>query len=422
MDNFRGKKLLILAGAGVHNKVVIAAKEMGIYTIVTDFLIDSPAKKIADEAWLIDIMDVDSIVAKCKEENIDGILAFCIDPAQKPYQEICERLGLPCYGTYNQFDILTNKRKFKDFCIINGVDVVPEYTIDDINQDRVEYPILIKPSDSRGSRGQTICHGKKDTINAILLAKKESSDEEIIIEKYMGDYQDAAFSYIVIGGEPYLLKIGDRIIGREEDNMNTQVLLTVLPSNSTEMYIKRVNTSVCNMIKALCIKFGPVFIQGFIDKENEKVYFYDPGMRFPGGDYDLILNEATGFDTVKTLIRFALTGDTKVAIGDPEKAYLLNDSVAALITISVKPGKIEKVKGFDELREHSNIIYARQIIDEGTLIPNSGDVRQRIAAFGAIIPERGHIYDIIKDVYSTYHVFNDNGENMIIKSLLYWKE
>ena len=48
--DFTGKKLLVLAGAGIHSKVVRAAKEMGIYTIVTDYLDpkESPAKAIAD--------------------------------------------------------------------------------------------------------------------------------------------------------------------------------------------------------------------------------------------------------------------------------------------------------------------------------------------------------------------------------------
>ena len=126
--NLKGKKLLILAGAGVHNKVVRAAKEMGIYTIVTDYLPDSPAKELADESWMLNIMDVDGIVKKCKEEHIDGVMNFCIDPAQKPYLEICERLNLPCIGTRKTFDILTDKRKFKDYCVEHGVDVIPEYT------------------------------------------------------------------------------------------------------------------------------------------------------------------------------------------------------------------------------------------------------------------------------------------------------
>ncbi|MGM9779306.1 MAG: hypothetical protein ACI3ZD_13420, partial [Prevotella sp.] len=59
--DFKGKKILILAGAGVHCKDVRAAKELGAYTIVTDYLDPhlSPAKTIADEYWMLNIMDVD---------------------------------------------------------------------------------------------------------------------------------------------------------------------------------------------------------------------------------------------------------------------------------------------------------------------------------------------------------------------------
>ena len=68
MNIYKGKKLLILAGASVHCKVVEAAREMGVYTIVTDYLESSPAKEIADEKWMLNITDVDGIVEYLKEE------------------------------------------------------------------------------------------------------------------------------------------------------------------------------------------------------------------------------------------------------------------------------------------------------------------------------------------------------------------
>lgn len=37
-SGLKGKKLLILAGAPVHCKLVESAKQMGVYTIVTDCL------------------------------------------------------------------------------------------------------------------------------------------------------------------------------------------------------------------------------------------------------------------------------------------------------------------------------------------------------------------------------------------------
>ena len=41
------KKLLLLAGAGTHTKVIKAAKEMGLYMIVTDYLVDSRRELVA---------------------------------------------------------------------------------------------------------------------------------------------------------------------------------------------------------------------------------------------------------------------------------------------------------------------------------------------------------------------------------------
>jgi len=49
MKDLKGKKVLILAGAMVHLKLVEAAKELGCHTIVTDYLESSPAKEIADD-------------------------------------------------------------------------------------------------------------------------------------------------------------------------------------------------------------------------------------------------------------------------------------------------------------------------------------------------------------------------------------
>ena len=88
--------MLILSGAAVHKKLVEAAKELGVYTIVTDYVASSPAKMIADESWMISVTDTEELVKRCNQEKVDGVLNFCIDPAQIPYQKICKMLNLPC--------------------------------------------------------------------------------------------------------------------------------------------------------------------------------------------------------------------------------------------------------------------------------------------------------------------------------------
>ena len=76
-----GKKALLMLGAiSAMNEIVIDAKKRGYYVIVTDYLSNSPAKKYADETWMLSIDDVDGIVEKCKERNVDGVMNYCIDP------------------------------------------------------------------------------------------------------------------------------------------------------------------------------------------------------------------------------------------------------------------------------------------------------------------------------------------------------
>lgn len=419
MRELEGKKLLILAGAGVHNKVVRAAKEMGIYTIVTDNLEDSPAKLIADESWMYDVTDVDAIVERCKAEKIDGVINFCIDPAQKPYQQICERLEVPCFGTKEEFDILTDKRQFKDYCIAHNVDVIPDYTEQDIIDEKVKYPIFIKPTNSRGSRGQSICYTKEEAIKGLELAKSESKDGGVICEKYMGGYQDIGSAFYIIDGEPYLVKFGDRYLGKVEDHLDKQVICTLLPSTSTSVFMEKVHDRVKDMIKSMGAKFGPVFLQGFVD--GDTIRYYDPARRMPGGDYDLILKEATGFDTVKTLIYFALTGDVQTKFGTPKNAYALNGGTALLLTVAARPGKVVHVEGLEELLKHPSVVYGRQIIPEGEIIPASGDIRQRVAAIGAYIADRNYIEEFIEYVYRTYKIIDEKGRNMIVSQFEYKK-
>lgn len=368
--DLHGKKLLVLAGADVHIKVIKAAKELGVYTIVTDYLApkDSPAKRIADEYWMLDIMDVDAIVDKCCKEKVDGVLAFCIDPAQIPYQQICEKLGFPCYGTKEQFSILTNKILFKDYCIKHGVEVVPEYSISDVENDKVIYPVLVKPSDSRGSRGQSVCYKKNEIQVAIERARAEAKDGRVLIERYMSGKQDMSFAYIVINSEPYLLKIGDRYLGRVEDKLERQQIATILPSRNAEQYRCDIEPNVIRMIKSLGIVYGAVFLQGFW--ENGHVYMYDPGMRFPGSDFDIVLKQSTGFDNMKSFVHFALTGDVHSQQGNPVDAYKLNGGVCIILSIAVRPGKIAEFSGVEKIASNSCVFSATQRYYAGDVIPS----------------------------------------------------
>lgn len=408
--DYSGKKLLVLAGASVHNKVVRAAKEMGIYTIVTDYLENSPAKQIADESWMFNITDVDGIVEKCKKENIDGVIGCYIDPCQRPYQKICEKLNMPCYGTFEQFFKMTDKRAFKEMCLNNDVNIIPEYSIDDVENGNVEYPVFVKPVDSRGSRGQSVCYNKAELLAAIDFAKKESSNEEIIIEKFITNAQEFQVTYFYVNGKPYLIRTVDSYSGPEELHLEKVVSCAVSPSKYTDFYLKTANDKVLKMFENLGMKNGPIFMQGFVD--DNVFRFFDPGLRFPGVDYELIYNQAFNVDIIKKMIHFALYGDCIVDEQLPENGVWINNKRAAVLFPNVKAGTIKSIEGFDNIRAQDNVISLLPRCSVGDEIKWEYNVNQRSAEIDILCESTEILKKEIDKIQSKIVIKNIYGENL----------
>lgn len=416
-DKLRGKKLLILAGTDIHCKVVRTAKEMGVYTIVTDYwnASASPAKQIADEAWELDVKDIDAIVRRCQAEQVNGVLNYAIDPAQIPYQQVCERLKLPCYGTKKQFALLTNKRRFKEYCLGHGVDIVPEYSENDAENGNIHYPVLVKPSDSRGSRGQTVCFRRDELREAIAFARRESSEGEVLIERYMQGKQDFSVVYFITNWRPYIVKMGDRYLGRQEDGLERQCICTTYPSRQAIKYKETIEPKVLKLLEALDIKFGVVSLQGFFD--NDRICFYDPAIRFPGSDFDLAVKRASGFDPIKSMILFSLTGDIKSCEGTPENAYLLNGKYCITLAVAVKPGRIAVFSGWEIIEANPAVLSVSKRSGVGEIIPATGDIKQRVAEITALLPDRDSINSFAQFVYGSLSILDDNGEDMIVSKM-----
>ena len=409
------KKILILGGAQQHCKIVDAAKRLGLYTIVTDYLPNSPAKKICDKAYNCNITDIDGIVAMCKEKGVDGVITGYIDPCQRPYAEICKRLNLPCFGTPEQFFSLTDKHAFKQMCRDNAVDVIQEFSDDDINKNQIDYPVFVKPVDSRGSRGQSVCTCREELNQAIRFAKSESSNSDILIEKYMGNQNEVQITYFLINGKAYLVRTVDSYVGSETDKLEKVVKYSISPSKYTDIYLETAHHNVTRMIEKLGIKDGPVFMQGFYD--NGKFRFFDPGLRFPGVEYDLIYKELLGVDLVEALVDYAINGKFTTLHDLPKDGVYLNHHSAAVLFPTISAGTITEIRGMDKIQSHPQIVAIAMRHDVGEEIGWTYDVNQRLCEIDIYADSYQALSDNIKYVQNTLDVQNADGTSMVYGEL-----
>ncbi len=413
MDKLKGKRILILGGAAQALKVVTTAKSMGLYTIVADIVEHTESKLAADEALSISVTDSDALIKWCEKNPVDGVLNFNIDFAQHSHQRICAHFGFPCYGTEEQYDSFTDKSKFKEICVNNGIGVIPDFPDDGLQE--IEYPVFVKPAESSGSRGGGICSTPEELKCILDTARSESRNGKVIIEKYLGGNPEVELVYFVEQGVPYLLYAGDRIPGKKEYGLNQQCACFVCPSKFMDLILKETHSRICGMLRRIGMKNGPVFFQGFVD--GETVRLYDVGIRFPGDEFVSVLKELTGIDLVGAMIKYALYGDSGLIDADLDKLYLLNHRYGALYFLQGMPGVIGIYDGLSEIRHLPFTVAALQKHFAGDTIEDTKDLGRRIGEIA--IKGNSDIGSIVKAIIQArecLRVEDINGGNMLIDS------
>ncbi len=406
-------KIMIMGGANLHCKLVEAAHQMGKETLVVDNVKNSPAKFISDYSYDIDVKNVDKLADLCMQQNVKAVISAYLDFCQPFYQKLCGILNVPCFGTYEQFKVFTDKDLFKKKCSEYGVKTILGYAEKDLQALNIEkYPIYIKPSMSQGSKGQCVCYNIEEALEAIAIAKNYSKNGKVIIEKYMEKRNIIQVTYLVIDGIPKLIRTADQINGSEKYGMDHIAVAGISPSVYTKLFLEKADYKVKNLIKHIGIKNGPVFMQGFLDDND--FYFFDSGLRFPGTEASRIFKDIMNIDLMQAMIEFAFTGRLLRVqdLIDKDTVYLKKNIILNLFPF-VKKGEIKSISASEELLNIDGVKYVTYRHQVGDIIENTKDVNQRIAEINILGSSREEINNTVGKVYDTLQVMNINGNNMV---------
>lgn len=410
-------KLLIIGGASQHCKVVETAKEMGLETYVVDFLPDAPAKNMADHSYMINVTQTEEIKNLCERESIDGVVSGWLDFCQMPYQKICDAGGYISYASAEQFMVLTRKQKFKEICELYGVGQPRRFDCESFLESTTKelpYPLFIKPSDSRGSKGSSICRTKDELRKAVEVAKRESFDQNYVAEQLIERAHVLLVVYFFVEGKPYLQQLSDAYFGDEAYGMQKINVVYKSPSKYYDKYLRIADEKMRNMLVSLGLKNGPVCFQCFLTNEDE-VLFYDPGRRFPGGEYERGLKRATGVDFVRKMISFSLSGRISQEGISDDLARLHGKHIIRL-QLNINQGIIKDVQGFEKVEKMDCVEYVAYYHFVGEKVEKTMDVRQRFAQVLFVANSEEELKKAVSSVYETVHVVDEQGNEMLVNT------
>lgn len=191
------KKLLLLGGARYLLPVIKTAHALGLYVITCDYLPDNYAHRYADAYYNVSIIDKEAVLQLAKELAVDGIMSFACDPGVETMAYVCEKLGLPCVGSYEAVLTLQDKVRFRDFLRKNGFNVPHARGFSACaefleNAAEFHFPVIVKPADSAGSKGVTRLDSTQDAAQAIERALAYSKTKRFIVEEFIEKQGDSS--------------------------------------------------------------------------------------------------------------------------------------------------------------------------------------------------------------------------------------
>lgn len=418
MKNLEAKKLLILGGGVLSIDIVLAAKRMGVYSIVLDWydLDKSPAKQYADEYSMLSVADVDNVVKFIKEHGVSGVITGYTDSYLPFYIAICEKAGLPCYLTKENVMLTLDKREFKETCKRYGIGTIPEYDLKKVVDYKSffadKYPLLFKPVDNSGSRGIVACFNERDFEGAYMNSLSFSQKGDVLVEKFM-NCDDISLAYTIRNGEIHLSVICDRFI-KQTSNGGSVTAGLIYPSKYTSRFIEERNDKLKSMLTGRGFKNGVVFLQAFVDDQD--FYFYEMGYRLSGGRHYLFTKEQNGVSAVEMLINFAITGDMGREIEREDPCF---HQFCCQLSVLCDSDKIVKISGVDEIEELPCVINVSLYYGVGDKVGTEGTSAQIFAKIHFTAENYNEIKETLQKIRAVLRVENSQGKNIVQK--FFWE-
>jgi biotin carboxylase len=375
------KTLLIISGGIEAVDAIQRARDMGLHVVVSDMDPHAPGFAHAHDRLIADVYGPEETARAAENyarehRRIDGVLCVAAD-APVTAALVAERLHLPGISVACAklaCDKFAMKSRFKQcrvpvpwFAAIASADAL------DAVMAAHGPDLVIKPVDSRGSRGVQRLSQCRDLDAAFTLAQKHSPTGRVMVEAYLDGPQISTES-ILTGGRCHTPGFADR--NYELLEVHAPFFIENggdMPSHLPQDIQQKVKDLVARGAAALGVTEGTV--KGDIVVHRGEAYIIELAARLSGGFFctlEIPLN--TGVDFIGCAIRVALGEIVPASELEPIRQQSVIQRYAF-----PRPGRVREVRGADGAKALPGIARIIVTAKPGDVIPPAGDKRPSAA-------------------------------------------
>ena len=374
------KRLLILGGSRFIIPVIQAAHELGHYVIPMDYLPDNIAHSFSDEYVNVSIVDKEAVCAAAEKLRVDGITSFAADPGVISAAYTAEQLGLPFQGSFRAVEILQKKDLFRAFLAEHGFNC-PQFFMFRSADEALErandfpYPVIVKPTDSAGSKGCTRVDCASELAAAVEYALPFSQDGSCIIEQFLEKlYPSSSADCFSVNGKIVCLPFTTQPFDKNAANPYTPAG-SEMPSSIPEEYLAQLRGELQRLFDLLELRTGVYNIETRVATDGLP-YIMEVSPRGGGNRLCELLRYASGVDLIRASVQSALGEDVQ-DVHDPVIDGYWHESVLHSAHGGVFAG-MWYAPGFKE----AHVVNEQLWVEPGDVVEGFSAANQ---AFGTIV-------------------------------------
>lgn len=401
-------KILVLAGGSDQIALINELKSRGHETILVDYFENPPAKTYADKHIVASTLDTDRVEEIAVAEKVDLVCTACTDQALLTVAKVSEKLGLPCYISYQTGLNVTNKSYMKKVLMSNKIPTAKFIILDKLDMGAIQdfkYPLVVKPVDCNSSKGVKRIDSAEELPKYLEEAINFSRTKTAIVEEFKIGEEISADFYIENGVAKYLSATNSFKIPNRK---SFTILGSAYPVVDEQQKTKLIDIAT-NIAKAFELDNCPLLIQLIANGNDINVIEFSA--RMGGGSKYKLIEVLSGVNIMSKYVDRILGAYPSV---EPSKQV----NYCKMVYTYCTPGVIDHVEGLDEMK-------ANKVVDEyflyktkGMEITHSETSGDRPAGYLVTADTEEELNAKIKEVDNRIKVVDMKGADILIHNLV----
>lgn len=404
-------RLLIIGSQDEFVQLALLAKQRGYYTIVCDGYIDTPAKRLADKVYNIDVRDTDSIARMCQAEQIDGIVGSFSDLIFEKITEIASKANLRWYVKPEMLKYYRDKNEAKQLLEELGIRVPKHCTLpknyDEKKLDNFDFPLVAKPVNGYGSKGIYVVHSKQelDALFNSVIARSTITDK-IEVEEYSSGKEYNLTSWVA-KGKVYLLGIANREKNPQEGNKVPLLNRCAYPAKEQFTVASEAIDVLQRFVNFTGQKEGPLSMQFFYNDNGVEVC--EIAGRIFGYEHELI-TYGSGLSIEELLLDYVYEpsrAEERVETFDSR----YKKWCAGLYFVGKQGKVIKSLSKAKELSQDPHVAQVDYYYSEGEQIDNFGP-KPYLVRYYIVASSREELDKVTRNIFNEMRIPANDGEEV----------